>query len=141
MPKREAGHPTIHHHVAVRVSDLDRSIAWYQTAFGLDVEFKGAVPEGVPIAMLRSTAGAGIELFELELRPDPEWSGPIPALEGGATHFALSVADLEAAYEQAGASGARLIWPPRDAPIPDMRIAFVADPDGNLIELVGPVAS
>jgi hypothetical protein len=28
------------------------------------------------------------------------------------------------------------VWTPRDTPEPGLRIAFVADPDGNLVELL-----
>jgi len=30
----------------------------------------------------------------------------------------------------------RSVWTPRDATEPGLRIAFVADPDGNLVELL-----
>jgi catechol 2,3-dioxygenase-like lactoylglutathione lyase family enzyme len=128
------------HHAAVRVADLDRSIAWYGAAFGFEVEHRGRVPEGTPIAMLRTPGGAGVELFELAPRDDPGWSGPIAALEEGVVHFGLAVPDVQAAFEQALAVGGREVWPPRDAPVSGVRIAFLADPDGNLVELIGPAA-
>jgi len=131
---------TTFHHAAVRISDLDRSIAWYGAAFGFEVEHRGRVPEGTPIAMLRTAGGAGVELFELAAREDPCWSGPIAALEEGIVHFGLAVADVEAAFERAVAAGGRSVWPPRDAPVSGRRMAFVADPDGNLVELISPAA-
>jgi catechol 2,3-dioxygenase-like lactoylglutathione lyase family enzyme len=129
------------HHVAVRVADLDRSIAWYEAAFAFAVVHRGRVPEGTPIAMLRTPGGAGVELFELEARADPSWAGPIPALEQGVVHFGLDVPDVEAAFARAVDAGGRAVWPPRDAPVSGVRIAFVADPDGNLVELIGPAAT
>ena len=133
--------PVSAHHVAVRVGDLDRSIAWYEAAFGFVVLHRGRVPEGTPIAMLRTGGGAGVELFELEARADPNWAGPIPALEQGVVHFGLDVPDLETAFTRAVAAGGRPVWPPRDAPVSGVQIAFVADPDGNLVELIGPAAA
>jgi catechol 2,3-dioxygenase-like lactoylglutathione lyase family enzyme len=130
-------HDATAHHVGVRVSDLDRAIAWY-AALGFEIEHRGRVPEGTPIAMLRSASGAGVELFELRAEPDPEWSGPIDALEHGTTHFGLGVADVQKAFDRAVAAGGRPVWAPRDAPVSGVRIAFVADPDGNLVELIGP---
>jgi len=41
-------------------------------------------------------------------------------------HVGLAVADL----------GARPVMPPCPAPEPGVRMAFVADPEGNLIELL-----
>jgi catechol 2,3-dioxygenase-like lactoylglutathione lyase family enzyme len=32
--------------------------------------------------------------------------------------------------------GGRSVWTPRDTPEPGLRIAFVTDPDGNLVELL-----
>jgi catechol 2,3-dioxygenase-like lactoylglutathione lyase family enzyme len=34
--------------------------------------------------------------------------------------------------------GAVAVWDPRDSPEPGVRMAYVTDPDGNLIELVAP---
>jgi glyoxylase I family protein len=131
---------TTFHHVAVRVADLDRAIGWYAAALGFEVEHRGRVPEGTPIAMLRTPSGAGVELFELRMEPDPDWSGPIDALERRTTHFGLGVDDVQEAFDRAVAAGARPVWPPRDAPVSGVRIAFVADPDGNLVELIGPAS-
>jgi lactoylglutathione lyase len=33
-------------------------------------------------------------------------------------------------------AGGRSVWTPRDTPEPGLRIAFVADPDGNIVELL-----
>ena len=50
--------------------------------------------------------------------------------------MAFDVADLDAAYDRAAARGARPVMPPGPSPEPGMRMAFVADPEGNLIELL-----
>ena len=44
------------------------------------------------------------------------------------------------AYARLLAHGAAEVWDPRDAPEPGMRMAYVTDPDGNLIELVAPIS-
>jgi predicted enzyme related to lactoylglutathione lyase len=49
---------------------------------------------------------------------------------------AFAVADLDAAYDHAAARGARPVMPPCPAPEPGVRMAFVADLEGNLVELV-----
>ena len=54
----------------------------------------------------------------------------------GYGHIAFDVPDLDAAYHHAVARGARLVMPPCPSPEPDVRMAFVADPEGNLIELM-----
>ena len=50
--------------------------------------------------------------------------------------MAFDVADLDAAYDRAVARGARPVMPPCPSPEPGVRMAFVADPEGNLIELL-----
>jgi catechol 2,3-dioxygenase-like lactoylglutathione lyase family enzyme len=118
------------------VRDLERAIGWYVDALGLEHTVTAQVPEGVEIAFVVDESGAGVELFSLEA-PDAEaWDGPISALRGGHGHVAFTVEDLDAAFTRAVESGGRVVWPPRPSPKPGQRIAFVADPDGNLVELM-----
>ena len=51
-----------------------------------------------------------------------------------ASPTARTVDDLDAAHARAVEAGGRSAWAPRDTPEPGLRIAFVADPDGNLVE-------
>lgn len=127
------------HHVGLPVSDLDRAIQWYATALGWTHEHTARVPEGVSIAFMTAPTGERLELFALEA-PQREWEGPIPALRAGIGHVGYTVPDLDAGYERALDAGGRSVWPPRDSPEPGRRMAFVADPDGNLVELIGPAA-
>ncbi len=46
------------------------------------------------------------------------------------------VTDLDAAYDRAVARGARPVMAPCPSPEPGVRMAFVADPEGNLVELL-----
>jgi glyoxylase I family protein len=58
------------------------------------------------------------------------------ALRDGYGHVAFDVADLDAGYDRALARGARPVMPPGPSPEPGVRMAFVADPEGNLVELL-----
>jgi lactoylglutathione lyase len=58
------------------------------------------------------------------------------ALREGYGHVAFDVADLDAGYDRAVARGARPVMPPGPSPEPGVRMAFVADPEDNLIELL-----
>ncbi len=58
------------------------------------------------------------------------------ALREGYGHVAFDVADLDGAFDRAVARGARPVMPPCPSPEPGVRMAFVADPEGNLIELL-----
>ena len=94
------------------------------------------MPEGVEIAFVMDASGAGVELFALEAPVPPEWEGPIAGAPGGDGHVAFTVEDVEAAFARAVAAGGRAVWAPRPSPKPGQRIAFVTDPDGNLVELM-----
>ena len=128
-------HPAHIHHVGLPVSDLDRGIAWYRDALGLTHESTAAVPEGIAIAFMAAPTGERLELFAVDAGA-PAWEGPIPALRAGVAHTGWTVDDLDAAHERAVEAGGRSVWPPRDSPEPGRRMAFVADPDGNLVELL-----
>jgi catechol 2,3-dioxygenase-like lactoylglutathione lyase family enzyme len=129
------------HHVGLTVADLDRARAWYSVAFGFEPQVEFDLPGGVRGAMLRTAGGARIELFEV---PGAEeglsFADPPAAMRTrGFGHVALEAADLDAAYTRALDAGATGVWEPRQSPEPGRRMAFVHDPEGHLIELIGPL--
>ena len=132
----DAGGTTMLHHAGLPVTDLERAIGWYRDGLGLEHTTTARVPEGVEIAFVVDRAGSGVELFALDLPPAEGWDGPIPALRRRTGHVAFSVDDLDGAFARALAAGGRAVWEPRPSPKPGQRIAFVADPDGNLVELM-----
>jgi lactoylglutathione lyase len=133
-----APEPTRFHHAGLRVADLDRASSWYAEALGFAVELTVELPtDPVRVRMLVNEAGVRLELFELaEARDTPAWPDPVSALRRGVGHVGVVVDDLEAAFERAVGAGGRPLWQPRPSPEPHIRMAFVADPDGNLVELL-----
>ena len=125
--------PSRIHHVGLPVSDLDVSIAWYGEALGLIRESKAGVPEGV--AFMVAPTGERLELLAFDPQ-DSAWDDPISALRAGVGHTAWTVDDLDAAHDRAVEAGGRSVWTPRDTYNPGLRAAFIADPDGNLVELL-----
>ena len=127
-------------HVGLAVDGLAGARAWYCEVFGLEPELTLRVEAiGLSIEMLRHpTHGYRLELLH---RPGLVAGGQPgnpaeAALRAGYGHVAFEVADLAAAYDQAIAGGARPVVPPGPAPEHGARMAFVADPEGNLIELL-----
>jgi catechol 2,3-dioxygenase-like lactoylglutathione lyase family enzyme len=129
------------HHVGLTVTDLARSAAWYLGAFGFEQQLGFELPGGARGAMLRSPGGARVELFEVPGgNPGMSWADPPTAmLTQGFGHVAFECSDIEADFARAIDAGAAAVWDPRRSPEPGRRMAFVHDPDGNLIELIGPL--
>jgi lactoylglutathione lyase len=129
------------HHAGISVPDLDRSLAWYCAALGLRPGFRFEVP---PLRLRGGFAlgegDTGVELLELAGSAPgvPKADPPSANAVQGINHVCFRVGDLDAAYARALAHGAGAVWDPRAAPEPGMRMAYVTDPDGNLIELVAP---
>jgi len=131
-------------HVGLTVADLEAMTAWYAGALKLEVEFEFALPHadfrGV---MLRSPAGFRIELLS---RPGSatglQAADPVEAaLTRGFGHVAFDVPDVDTAYDELVAAGAADRMSPRPSPEPGVRMAYIADPEGNLIELLDRAAS
>lgn len=122
--------------VGVGVGDLDRSIAWYASLLRLDEQARFRFDAaGLEIAML---AGAG---FHLELMaPAAGAEGqdrrlpPRHVRPGQLAHMVLSVEDLAAFERTAEALAVPVLW--RSTAQMPARFLFVADPDGNLIQLI-----
>ena len=129
------------HHAGISVPDLDRSLAWYCAALGLKPGFRFEVP---PLKLRGGFAlgegETGVELIEMtgSVPGVPKTGLPSAHAVQGFNHVCFRVTDLDAAYQRLLDHGAGAVWDPRDSPEPGMRMAYVTDPDGNLIELVAP---
>ena len=127
------------HHAGLTVTDLDAAKAWYRAAFGFEPQLEFELPGGVRGAMLRSAQGARVELFEVpgSVAGLSDADPPTAMRTRGFGHIGLEADDLDHAYATALEAGGRTVWEPRNSPEPGMRMAFVHDPEGNLIELIG----
>jgi glyoxylase I family protein len=127
-------------HVGLAVADLETAVSWFCDVFGLVPELTLRVDAlDLSIEMLvHPVHGYRLELLH---RPGSQ-AGRKPgtpgeaALREGYGHVAFDVTDLDAAYDRALARGAGPVMPPGPSPEPGVRMAFVADPEGNLIELM-----
>jgi catechol 2,3-dioxygenase-like lactoylglutathione lyase family enzyme len=131
------------HHAGLSVPDLDRSLDWYCGALGLRPGFRFEIPAiGLRGAFALGEGGSGVELLEQSgAVPGPHRTDPPSAnAVHGYNHICFQVQDLAEAYDRLVQRGAAPVWAPRDSPEPGVRMAFVTDPDGNLIELIQPVA-
>jgi lactoylglutathione lyase len=127
-------------HAGLSVRDLGGTADWYCAAFGYTRELKLRVdPIDLDIVMLIHRAhGDRLELLHRNgSTPGPRFGGPAEAaLSQTFGHVALDVTDLDATFERVVGLGARPVMTPRPSPEPGVRMAFVADPEGNLIEIL-----
>ena len=118
-------------HVAFRVPDLERSIAWYAAAFGAREIFRASRDDGsVQLVYVELARGQCIEFFPNGKQPIVEPEEPI-----GYAHTCLVVDDLAATLAHLATLGVAPAAPPRMGRA-GQHLAFVADPDGNRIELM-----
>jgi|HubBroStandDraft_6_1064221.scaffolds.fasta_scaffold365543_2 lactoylglutathione lyase len=127
-------------HAGLAVADLAAAATWYCDVLGLVRELTLRVePLDLSIEMLiHPVHGYRLELLH---RPGSGHPGKPAdpaqaALREGYGHVAFDLADLDAGYDRAVALGARPVMPPGPSPEAGVRMAFIADPEGNLIEFL-----
>ncbi|MFT7839910.1 VOC family protein [Saccharothrix sp. BKS2] len=139
-------------HVAIRVSDMERSLFFYRDLLGwevvMDLRLDGPGMEaalrapGVRVhnVMLRKDPLGMIELVQVhapEVRPYDGTRRPLDV--GGLFTLSLNVEDIDACYEELTAKGVEFHSAPATIEVPGLgttRIVFLSDPDGVAIELV-----
>jgi catechol 2,3-dioxygenase-like lactoylglutathione lyase family enzyme len=126
-------------HVGLSVADIEAAERFYLEAFSFAREFAFELtPHPIRGLMLKHPSGFRLELFEhRDGIPGLRTATPIEALATrGYGHFALCSAEIDPLFSDAVAAGASPLKEPGPSPEPGVRFAFVADPEGNLIELV-----
>ena len=127
------------HHVGLSVADLPAMVAFYRDALGFSVEVAFELPGGhMAGAMLRRPDGAGLELLCHTDSSGVAAADPhVAMLTRGYGHWALAVTEVASTHARLLAAGAREVWSPRPAPPPATgAMSYLADPEGNLFELV-----
>lgn len=122
------------HHVGMSCTDPIALERWYTKHFGFTRARVYAPGEG-QVVMIQAK-GVYLELFSsTEERPAPKVEGAGPDYSGF-RHLAFLVADLDEKLAEMG-DDARITLGPLDMSefIPDMRVAWIADPEGNIVEL------
>ena len=111
-------------HVAIAVKDLDRAIATYRDAFGLELAHVEEVPEQQVRAAIFGRGMGRIELI-CPTSPDTGVARFLDKRGEGLHHICIEVDDIEAAMAALREKGAPLV---DDAPKPGAggaRVAFV----------------
>jgi catechol 2,3-dioxygenase len=112
------------YHIHLRVKSLKRSLRFYTKVFGLREKFRDG-----PSMVFLGTPGAR-DVVTLNEEPGPVGKG------GGFLHFGFRLAkdqSLDRAVTEVVKAGGRLVE--RGEHAPGFPYAYVADPDGYVIEL------
>ena len=132
-------------HITVRVSDMERALAFYRDGLGLnaifDVKLDGPGLEGVTGTKGASgrmvglvVPGSGKVCIELLGFSRPKSERPPQGRFTGYANISLSVDDLDAAHAACIARGLRPLQKPIE--VGGVRMFFLADPDGTPIEVI-----
>ncbi len=119
-------------HTMIRVLDLDRSISFYDQAFGLQEVDRFDFDDFTLVYLRNDESG-----FEVELTLNKGETEPYD-LGNGYGHLAVSVDDVEAEhqrFEESGLGPRRLVELEKDGQVLG-KFFFVADPDGYQIEVL-----
>lgn len=144
-------HPvTILDHVAVTVSDLERSLVFYRDRLGLR-EVERHLLEGETISTMAGKPGVVLQVVRLALPGMPgllvdlqQYLAPPGRIadarlgDANHSHLCFGVADLAAAYRELSSAGVEFVSAPVSFALDwgSVEVVFLKDPDGFIIELM-----
>ena len=121
-------------HTMLRVGDLERSIAFYTKVLGMELLRRKDYPAG---EFTLAFIGYGDETENTVLELTYNWGVDKYELGTAFGHIALEVPDVYAACEKMRAAGGKIIREAGTMNAGTTIIAFLEDPDGYQIELIG----
>ncbi|GGL26627.1 hypothetical protein GCM10009037_07860 [Halarchaeum grantii] len=117
-------------HTCLNVADAERAVAWYTEQLGFEASW-GFEAGDTTNRYVADEAGVELQFSET--------AGVTPDESGDRwDHLAVKVDDVDAAFDDIDHHG--VVQEPENNDTAGARTAFVEDPDGHVIELVGPLA-
>ena len=121
-------------HTMIRVGDLQRSIDFYTQVLGMSLLRQQDYPDGeFTLAFL----GYGDELQNTVIELTHNWGTNSYEMGSGFGHLAIEVDDVYQATEKIKKMGCNILREAGPMNAGTTIIAFVEDPDGYAIELIG----
>ncbi|MFZ5697292.1 MAG: lactoylglutathione lyase [Pseudomonadota bacterium] len=121
-------------HTMLRVGDLDRSLDFYTRVLGITLLRRKDYPAG---KFTLAFVGYGDESKTAVIELTHNWGVEKYELGTAYGHVALAVDDVFAAVEKIRAAGGKVVREPGAMQHGSTVLAFVEDPDGYRIELLG----
>ena len=121
-------------HTMLRVGDLERSIDFYTKVLGMQLLRRKDYPEG---KFTLAFVGYGDEADNTVIELTYNWDTDQYNIGEGFGHIAIEVNDVYEAVEELRGRGGRIIREAGPMNAGTTIIAFVEDPDGYAIELLG----
>ena len=120
-------------HTMLRVTDLEKSIAFYQSVMGMQLLRRTERPEQ---AYTLAYLGYGGNPAQAELELTYNWG--VSSYEAGTAygHIAVGVEDIQQTCGRIARMGGRILREPAPVKGGYEVIAFIEDPDGYKIELI-----
>ena len=122
-------------HTMIRVGDLQKSIDFYTNVLGMRLLRQKDYPEG---RFTLAFVGYGDESENTAIELTHNWDTEQYELGEGFGHLAIEVDDVYAATQRIHEMGGKIIRDAGPMNAGTTIIAFVEDPDGYQIELLGP---
>lgn len=120
-------------HTMLRVTDLERSLAFYTEVLGMRLLRRNDYPEG---RFTLAFVGYGEESTTAVVELTHNWDTDHYELGNGFGHIAIGVEDLYGACETLRQRGGVITREPGPMKHGTTHIAFIRDPDGYAIELI-----
>lgn len=121
-------------HTMIRTGNLDRSIDFYTNTLGMRLLRKKDYPDG---KFTLAFVGYGEESINAVIELTYNWGVESYDLGTGFGHIAIEVDDVYAACEAIKQHGGKVVREAGPMKHGTTVIAFVCDPDGYTIELIG----
>ena len=121
-------------HTMLRVTDLERSLRFYTEVLGMKLLRRKDYPDG---RFTLAFVGYGGESEGAVIELTHNWDTDRYELGNAYGHIALGVGDVYAACEKIRAAGGKITREPGPMKHGSTVLAFVEDPDGYKIELLG----
>lgn len=121
-------------HTMLRVGDLQRSVSFYTEVLGMQLLRQKDYPDG---KFTLAFVGYGNESDNTVIELTYNWDTDHYDLGAGYGHIALEVDDVYKAAEEIRRRGGKILREAGPMNAGTTIIAFVTDPDGYQIELIG----